>query len=325
MHPSSKCELHPDLRPRVAVIVRNLPEPTAPVQMERGLHLSLRVEPDHLEPERARFRETAVNQAVAEPEPLVRRPHPHSLDLPDPRPEPAHSRGAHDVSFRALHDQEHARRAVVLHLPVGDIVVESGGVERLTDMRQVGRQLAPYRLAVTRLHTADQMPIRMIHRTGTHHSSAALTRRILGSSPSARVYSVLVMSEPVRVEKFAVGQSVRRLEDPHLLQGLGRYSDDVNLPRQAHATVVRSPHAHADSIPELEIEANDVRCTHGATVAPVDPEQMFYLMSRGLAPRDAKRLIVEGFLQPVLDRISAKSLRDMVSEKVDQKIASRRL
>jgi len=53
------------------------------------------------------------------------------------------------------------------------------------------------------------------------------------------------MSEPVSVEKFAVGQSVRRLEDPRLLRGVGRYSDDVNLHRQAYATVVRSPHAHA--------------------------------------------------------------------------------
>ncbi|MGH8699406.1 MAG: xanthine dehydrogenase family protein molybdopterin-binding subunit, partial [Burkholderiales bacterium] len=54
------------------------------------------------------------------------------------------------------------------------------------------------------------------------------------------------MSEPIVVEKFAVGQSVRRLEDPRLVQGLGRYSDDVNLLRQTHAVVVRSPHAHAD-------------------------------------------------------------------------------
>lgn len=54
-----------------------------------------------------------------------------------------------------------------------------------------------------------------------------------------------VMSQPVTVEKFAVGQSVRRLEDPRLLQGLGRYSDDVSLPRQAYAVIVRSPHAHA--------------------------------------------------------------------------------
>ena len=53
------------------------------------------------------------------------------------------------------------------------------------------------------------------------------------------------MSEPVTVEKFAVGQSVRRLEDPRLLRGFGRYSDDVSLAHQAYAAVVRSPHAHA--------------------------------------------------------------------------------
>jgi len=53
------------------------------------------------------------------------------------------------------------------------------------------------------------------------------------------------MSEPVTVEKFAIGQSVRRVEDPRLLRGFGRYSDDVSLPHQAYAAVVRSPHAHA--------------------------------------------------------------------------------
>jgi len=53
------------------------------------------------------------------------------------------------------------------------------------------------------------------------------------------------MANPVTVEKFGVGQSVRRVEDPRLLRGFGRYSDDVNLPRQAYAVVVRSPHAHA--------------------------------------------------------------------------------
>src|SRR2546426_2241565 len=59
------------------------------------------------------------------------------------------------------------------------------------------------------------------------------------------VYSQIVMGEPATIEKFAVGQSVRRVEDPRLLRGLGRYSDDVSLPRQAYAVVVRSPHAHA--------------------------------------------------------------------------------
>src|SRR5438552_11498337 len=62
---------------------------------------------------------------------------------------------------------------------------------------------------------------------------------------ASRILPRTVMAEPVTVEKFGVGQSVRRLEDPHLVQGLGRYSDDVRLPRQAHAMVVRSTHAHA--------------------------------------------------------------------------------
>ena len=53
------------------------------------------------------------------------------------------------------------------------------------------------------------------------------------------------MSEPVVVEKFAIGQSVRRIEDPRLVRGDGRYSDDVSLPKQAYAVLVRSPHAHA--------------------------------------------------------------------------------
>src|SRR5438067_1904536 len=69
----------------------------------------------------------------------------------------------------------------------------------------------------------------------------------------------LVISEPVTVEKIAIGQSVRRLEDPRLIQGLGRYSADVNLPRQAYAVIVRSPHAHA------RIRALDTAAARGAT------------------------------------------------------------
>ena len=53
------------------------------------------------------------------------------------------------------------------------------------------------------------------------------------------------MGEPVTVEKFAIGQAVRRVEDARLLHGLSRYSDDLDVPRQAYGVLVRSPHAHA--------------------------------------------------------------------------------
>ena len=67
----------------------------------------------------------------------------------------------------------------------------------------------------------------------------------LPASSSRGIVAARPMSDPITLQKFAIGQSVSRLEDPRLVQGLGRYSDDVTLPRQAYAVVVRSPHAHA--------------------------------------------------------------------------------
>jgi Fe-S cluster assembly protein SufD len=72
---------------------------------------------------------------------------------------------------------------------------------------------------------------------------------------------------------------------------------------QSNRNLLLSKRARADSLPQLEIEANDLRCTHGATVSQVDEDQVFYLMSRGIPREDAVRLIVEGFFRPSLDRL----------------------
>jgi len=78
--------------------------------------------------------------------------------------------------------------------------------------------------------------------------------------------------------------------------------------------------AHAVPIPGLEILANDVRCTHGATVSRVDREQLFYLMSRGLSRTEAERLIVRGFFQDVLDRIELAPVREAVTAALEARI-----
>ena len=88
---------------------------------------------------------------------------------------------------------------------------------------------------------------------------------------------------------------------------------------QANRNLILSDKARADSIPSLEIEANDVRCTHGATVGQVDEEQRFYLMARGLSKHDAERLIISGFFEPVLERIPSPTLRALVTETMDRK------
>jgi Fe-S cluster assembly protein SufD len=79
---------------------------------------------------------------------------------------------------------------------------------------------------------------------------------------------------------------------------------------QTSRNIVLSEHAKADAIPNLEIEANDVRCGHAASVGPVDDDALFYLESRGIARDEAERLIVTGFFQEVLDRVQIDEVRE---------------
>jgi len=89
---------------------------------------------------------------------------------------------------------------------------------------------------------------------------------------------------------------------------------------QENRNLLLSKSAHADSIPGLEIMANDVRCTHGATLGQVDREQLFYLMTRGLTRSEAERLIVRGFFQDVLDRVELEPVRDALAAALEARI-----
>ena len=89
---------------------------------------------------------------------------------------------------------------------------------------------------------------------------------------------------------------------------------------QANRNLLLSKTAKAHSIPMLEILNNDVRCTHGATVAPVDPEHLFYLESRGIPAATAERMIVHGFFGEVLDRIPVRQARDLVEAELEARV-----
>ena len=89
---------------------------------------------------------------------------------------------------------------------------------------------------------------------------------------------------------------------------------------QANRNLVLSEDALAHSIPQLEIEANEVRCTHGATVSPVEEEHLFYLMSRGIDRVTAQKLVVFGFFGEVLDRIRLPQVRDDLSDAISAKV-----
>jgi Fe-S cluster assembly protein SufD len=114
----------------------------------------------------------------------------------------------------------------------------------------------------------------------------------------------------LRDEATAVWRGMIRVERD--AQKTNAYQECRNL--------MLSPTTHAVPIPGLEILANDVRCTHGATVGRVDREQLFYLQSRGLPRSEAERLIVRGFFQEILDRIELEPVRDAVTAALEARI-----
>jgi Fe-S cluster assembly protein SufD len=92
---------------------------------------------------------------------------------------------------------------------------------------------------------------------------------------------------------------------------------------QTNRNLVLTEGASAESIPNLEIEANDVRCSHASTVGPIDDDQLYYLESRGIAPAEAERLIVLGFFDDVFHRLPLTSLTRRLRAAVVDKLERR--
>ncbi len=130
----------------------------------------------------------------------------------------------------------------------------------------------------------------------------------------------------------AVGQTtsdtvVRSAANDH---GQGRYVGNIVIRAHAHGSdaslrddaLLLSPHAHIDAIPALEIASNDVKAFHGATVGSLDEDALFYVSSRGIARREALRMITLGFFEPVIRRFPGEALRDEIRTALDAKIDS---
>jgi Fe-S cluster assembly protein SufD len=119
-------------------------------------------------------------------------------------------------------------------------------------------------------------------------------------------------------------KGVLRDEARAVWRGMIRVAKDAQKTNayQENRNLLLSPRAHADSIPGLEIEANDVRCTHGATVSQVNRDELFYCMARGLSRSEAELLIVRGFYQEIFDRIELAPVRDALQTVLEARIVS---
>ena len=91
---------------------------------------------------------------------------------------------------------------------------------------------------------------------------------------------------------------------------------------QANRNLILEKTARADSIPGLEIQADDVRCTHASTIGKLDQEEIFYLMSRGIPRNVATEMVVQGFFDPIMERIPLEIIRDHIAERILDKVRS---
>jgi len=113
-------------------------------------------------------------------------------------------------------------------------------------------------------------------------------------------------------------------------RGQGRYLGNIRIAPHAQRTeaalrddaLLLSPKAHIDSIPALEIGANDVKAYHGATVGAIDDEQIFYMTSRGLEPEAAEKMIALGFFEPAIERFPTHALREALRASLEEKVRS---
>lgn len=113
-------------------------------------------------------------------------------------------------------------------------------------------------------------------------------------------------------------------------RGQGRFVGNIRIAANAQHSnaalrddaLLLSEGAHIDSVPALEIAANDVKAYHGATVGALDPESIFYMTSRGLDRAHAERMIALGFFEPAIDRFPTGALRDELRAALEAKVAS---
>lgn len=128
------------------------------------------------------------------------------------------------------------------------------------------------------------------------------------NAPDTR--SDLLYKQVLRDESRAIWRGMIRVEEA------GQQTNGY----QRNDSLMLSPTCRVDAIPGLEIEADDVRCTHGATAGRVDEEQIFYCMSRGMSEYEAMHMIVEGFFQTVFDRIPVEVVRETLNQAIIKKL-----
>ena len=225
-----------------------------------------------------------------------------------------------------------AGRSGVLSSAVTEVILGDGANIQYLVLQQHGDAVDHF--AAHRLHLGRDCHAELVvAATGARLSKTYMDVAMLGAGSTARISGLIIGQGKQHFDfqslqdHFAPNcmsdllvKGALRDEAVSVYSGLIKIRKDAQHSDayQANRSLILSPKAKADSIPKLEIEANDVRCTHGATMGQVDPDQLFYLQSRGFSLDEAQNTLVHGFFQPVIDRIALEDVRRQIHETIDE-------
>jgi len=221
-----------------------------------------------------------------------------------------------------------------LHLGAVEVIVKPGGILRYVNLQDWGRKVwhfAHQRASVGR-NASIQWTVAAL---GSQFSQVSQQVALVGEGAYSQVNGVLFTQDKQQLTYNTLqhhqAPSCRSdflyksaLQDRSRTVWRGMIQVDPLAQKtdgyQRNDNLLLSDQVRADSIPGLEIEADDVRCTHGSTSGKVDEELIFYAQSRGLARKEAVRLIVTGFFQQIFDRITIASVREALGQSIARQV-----
>jgi Fe-S cluster assembly protein SufD len=218
---------------------------------------------------------------------------------------------------------------------VTELITGQGAMLRYIGVQRWGRKVYDFHTERALLGRDSTVTLQTIE-LGSHLSKGRVETVLVGEGATARLLGLYAESEDQHLDRYtlqdhraASGTSdllykgVLTDRSRSVFSGLIRVSPEARQTAayQQNRNLLLSRTARADSIPNLEIGCNDIiGCTHGATVGKVDEEQIFYLMCRGLTREDATQLIVEGFVDPLIEEVPIAGLRSTLRQVISTRV-----
>jgi len=242
-----------------------------------------------------------------------------------------------DVNSQAVYIEEYISPATVapsVNTSSTEIILGSGAKVRHAHIQLLGQGF--YHFHRQRAHLKRDAALNdLVVNMGASISRAEVQSEMLGPGSSSEMLGLYFTTGQEHVDHYTLQHHVAdHAYSDVLYKGAAKdqsrtvYAGLIKVEPGAQKTdayqtnrnLLLSEDARSDSVPQLEIGANDVKCSHGSSTAPVAPEELFYLMSRGLPRHMAQQILVKGHMADVLTRIPIEPLRQYIEQIIEEKV-----